>query len=46
MKAIWRGQVIADSERTLEVDGYRYFPRESVRMEFLRPAPVTQKDKA
>src|SRR5262249_35593131 len=29
MKAIWRGQVIAESDRTLEVEGYRYFPRET-----------------
>ena len=33
MKAIWRGQVIAESDRTLEVGGYRYFPRETVRMD-------------
>jgi uncharacterized protein (DUF427 family) len=36
MKAIWRGQVIAESDRTLEVGGYRYFPRESVQMELLQ----------
>jgi len=35
MKAIWRDEVIAESDRILEVDGYRYFPRESVRMELL-----------
>ncbi len=46
MKAIWRGQVIAESDRTLEVDGYRYFPREAVRMEVLRRAPKTQNDMA
>jgi len=46
MKAIWRGQVIAESDRTLEVDGYRYFPRESVRMDLLRMAPKTQRDLA
>jgi uncharacterized protein (DUF427 family) len=46
MKAIWRGQVIAESDRTLEVDGYKYFPREAVRMELLRPAPKTQSDLA
>ena len=39
MKAIWRGQVIAESDRTIEVDGYRYFPRDSVRMDLLRRAP-------
>ena len=42
MKAIWHGQVIAESDRTLEVDGYRYFPRESVRMDLLHVAPKTQ----
>ena len=26
MKAIWRGQVIAESDRILDVGGYRYFP--------------------
>ena len=45
MKAIWRGQVIAESDRTLEVDGYRYFPRESVRMQMLRASPVTEEDR-
>jgi len=46
MKAIWRGQVIAESDRTLEVGGYRYFPRDSVRMGWLRPAPKTPSDLA
>jgi uncharacterized protein (DUF427 family) len=45
MKAIWRGQVIAESERTLEVGGYRYFPRDSVRMDLLKRAPKTARDK-
>lgn len=44
MKAIWQGKVIADSDRTLEVDGYRYFPRDTVRMELLRAAPRTGSD--
>ena len=46
MKAIWRGQVIAESDRTLEAGGYRYFPRDTVRMDLLRPAPKTQSDLA
>jgi uncharacterized protein (DUF427 family) len=46
MKAIWRGQVLAESERTLELDGYRYFPRESVRMDLLRASPKTEDDLA
>ena len=39
MKAIWRGQVIAESDRTLDVGGYTYFPRETVRMDLLSAAP-------
>jgi uncharacterized protein (DUF427 family) len=46
MKAIWRGRVIAESERTLEVGGYDYFPRDSVRMDLLRAAPKTDADRA
>ena len=46
MKAIWRGQVIADSDRTLEVGGYRYFPRDAVRTDLLRASPKTQSDLA
>jgi uncharacterized protein (DUF427 family) len=46
MKAMWRGEVIAQSDRTREVKGYRYFPRESVRMDLLRAAPKTQNDLA
>ena len=44
MKAIWRGQVIAESDRTLDVGGYRYFPRESVRMDLLVETPKTASD--
>ena len=44
MKATWRGKVIAESDRTLEVGGYRYFPRETVRMELLEVAPKTASD--
>ena len=44
MKATWRGQVIAQSDRTLEVGGYRYFPRDSVRMDLLQVTPKTESD--
>ena len=43
-KATWNEQVIAKSDKTLEVDGYRYFPRDSVRMDLLRAAPKTPDD--
>jgi uncharacterized protein (DUF427 family) len=44
MKAIWHGQVIADSDRTLEVHGYRYFPRDAVRMDLLQMAAKNESD--
>jgi uncharacterized protein (DUF427 family) len=46
MQAIWRGHVIAESDRTVEVGGYRYFPREAVRMDLLRASPKTESDLA
>jgi uncharacterized protein (DUF427 family) len=44
MKATWRGQVIAESDRTLEVGGYTYFPREAVRMDLLHAVPKSESD--
>ncbi|HJU32562.1 MAG TPA: DUF427 domain-containing protein [Hyphomicrobiaceae bacterium] len=44
MQATWRGRVIADSDRTLDVGGYTYFPRETVRMDLLELAPKTKRD--
>lgn len=35
MKAIWNGQVVAESEDTVVVENNHYFPREAVRSEFL-----------
>jgi len=46
MKATWRGKVIAESNRTREAHGYRYFPPESVRMDLLRKARKTKSDMA
>lgn len=40
MKAIWNGQVIAESDDTLVVEGNHYFPADSVRQEFLQDSPT------
>jgi uncharacterized protein (DUF427 family) len=45
MRALWNGQVLADSQQTIEVDGYVYFPRASVRMDLLKVAVKTASDK-
>ena len=34
-KAIWKGEVIAESSDTVVVEGNHYFPAESLRREFL-----------
>ncbi|MDH0615679.1 MULTISPECIES: DUF427 domain-containing protein [unclassified Agrobacterium] len=35
VQAVWNGEVIADSDRTVVVEGNHYFPRDSVRSEYL-----------
>ena len=35
-KATWNGTTIAESEDTVVVDGNHYFPRETVRTEYLQ----------
>jgi uncharacterized protein (DUF427 family) len=42
--ATWHGKVIASSDKTIEVGGYRYFPRDSVKMELLESTPKTASD--
>ena len=44
MRAVWRGRTVAESDRTLEVGGYLYFPRDAVRMDLLHTAPRTADD--
>lgn len=41
VKAMWNGAVIADSDRTIIVEGNHYFPPEDVRMELLAPSATT-----
>ena len=38
MQAIWNGEVIAESNDTVEVEGNLYFPVESVNMKYMRPS--------
>jgi uncharacterized protein (DUF427 family) len=46
MKAILEDHVIADSDDIVEAGGYHYFPRSSVRMDWLEKAEKTEKDRA
>ena len=41
MKAIWKGEIIAESESTVVVEGNHYFPPESVAKKHLKPSPTT-----
>ncbi len=36
MKAIWNGKIIAESEKTVGVEGNYYFPKESIKMEYFK----------
>ena len=38
MKAIWNGQVVAESDATVVVEGNHYFPPASIRREFFAPS--------
>jgi uncharacterized protein (DUF427 family) len=46
MRARWNGRVVAESNHTVEVDGYVYFPPTAVRMELLKAAPKTAADES
>ena len=37
-KAVWNGVVVAESDKTQELDDYVYFPESSVKREYLRPS--------
>lgn len=37
MKAIWNGQVLAESDNTVIVEGNHYFPADSLNTEYLQP---------
>jgi uncharacterized protein (DUF427 family) len=37
-KATWEGVLLAESNRTIEVEGNQYFPPEAIRNEFFKPS--------
>lgn len=41
VQAVWKGAVLARSDRTVVVEGNHYFPLEDVFMEFLIPVDTT-----
>ena len=38
MKAIWNNQVLAESDKTIVVEGNQYFPPDAVNTELLQPS--------
>ncbi len=41
MKAVWNGQVVAESDDIVTVEGNAYFPLTSLRQEFVQPSSHT-----
>jgi uncharacterized protein (DUF427 family) len=40
MRALWNGQVLAQSDDTVVVEGNHYFPAESLTMAYFAPSPT------
>ena len=38
MKAIWNGEIIAESNDTVAIEGNHYFPVGSIKKEFIKPS--------
>ncbi|GAB4573123.1 MAG: DUF427 domain-containing protein [Anaerolineae bacterium] len=38
MKAIWNGVVLAESDKTIVVEGNHYFPPDAVNMQYFQPS--------
>jgi uncharacterized protein (DUF427 family) len=39
-KAIWEGTVLAESDKTVEVEGNQYFPPDAIKVEHFKPSPT------
>jgi uncharacterized protein (DUF427 family) len=37
-KAIWEGTVLAESNKTIEIEDNQYFPPDSIKQEYFRPS--------
>ena len=37
-KAVWEGAVVAESDKTIEVEGNQYFPPDAIRQEYFKPS--------
>jgi len=37
-KAVWNGQVLAESDQTIVVEGNQYFPPDSIKKDFFQPS--------
>ena len=37
-KAIWEGAVLAESDKTVEIEGNQYFPPEAIKQQHLKPS--------
>jgi len=40
MKAIWDNQIIAESDKTIEIEGNQYFPPDSIKKEYFLPSDM------
>jgi uncharacterized protein (DUF427 family) len=38
MKAMWNGQLLAESDKTINVENNQYFPAETINKEFFKPS--------
>lgn len=36
MKAIWKNQILAESDKTIQIEGNQYFPADSINKEFFK----------
>ena len=38
MKAVWNGQVVAESDQTVVVEGNHYFPPDAIKRDYFKPS--------